>query len=255
MNWYAKWAIAAAAVVVVALVGYNLLPSQRGVAGQPASSPSPGISASPSAAASGATPVLYDGPLTPGTYDARIPGTNVRVQFTVPAGWNWANGWILSKGMADAPDGHAIGFWAGDFQVYTDPCHWEAALPDPSTGVTALEFVDALAAQPLRGTSTPTPRNGPARDAGLADWSGWTIDTTVPADTDFSKCDRGEFRSWGPDGNARYHQGPGQRDTVWALDASPRRSIAIVAASFPTTPEQTMAEIDAILDSMRFSGS
>jgi hypothetical protein len=39
MNSYAKWVIAAAAVLVVAVVGYNLLPSRGGTASQAAASP------------------------------------------------------------------------------------------------------------------------------------------------------------------------------------------------------------------------
>jgi hypothetical protein len=38
MNSYAKWAIAAAAVVIVAIAGYNLLPTRGGAASQPAAS-------------------------------------------------------------------------------------------------------------------------------------------------------------------------------------------------------------------------
>ena len=41
MNTYAKLAIAAAAVVVVAVIGINLLPASGGIGGQPAVSPSP----------------------------------------------------------------------------------------------------------------------------------------------------------------------------------------------------------------------
>lgn len=253
MNSFAKLAIAAAAVVVVALVGYNLLPGRGGVGVSP---PSPSISASPSPSASISAPAAQSGQLQPGTYTARVPGSNVTAQFTVPAGWNWVDGWILTKSTTDAPDGHGIGFLSGEAQVYTDPCQWEGSEPDPATGPTARALVDALAAQPLRGSSTPVERKA----AGPRDpfqWSGWTIDTTVPADVDFTKCDRGQFRSWGPDGNARYHQGPGQRDTIWAIDVNTERDtrIQVVIASFPTTPEQTMAEIEAILDSMRFSGS
>jgi len=39
MNSYAKWAIAAAAVLVIGIVGYNLLPSRGGTASQAAASP------------------------------------------------------------------------------------------------------------------------------------------------------------------------------------------------------------------------
>src|SRR5262245_32725179 len=54
MRSFARWAIAAAAVVVIAIVGYNLLPSQGGIGAQPAS-PSPSIKASPSVETSPAT--------------------------------------------------------------------------------------------------------------------------------------------------------------------------------------------------------
>ena len=48
MNSFAKLAMAAAAVVVVAIVGYNLLPGGDRSGGTPAVSPSPSITASPS---------------------------------------------------------------------------------------------------------------------------------------------------------------------------------------------------------------
>ena len=62
MNSFAKWAIAAAAVLVVALVGYSLLPS-RGEVAAPSASASP--SPSPSASASGPIPVLLPDPYRP----------------------------------------------------------------------------------------------------------------------------------------------------------------------------------------------
>ncbi|HET8785491.1 MAG TPA: hypothetical protein VFM38_07650 [Candidatus Limnocylindrales bacterium] len=67
MNSFAKWAIAAAAVVVVAIAGFNLFPSRGSIVGQPTASPSVAAAASPSPAASskvGAvctpTPVKFD---------------------------------------------------------------------------------------------------------------------------------------------------------------------------------------------------
>ena len=46
MNAFAKWTIAAAAVLVVAVVGYNLFPSRGGTASEAAASPSVGVAAS-----------------------------------------------------------------------------------------------------------------------------------------------------------------------------------------------------------------
>ena len=52
MNSFAKWAIAAAAVVIVAIAGFNLFPSRGSTVGQPTASPSVAAAASPSPAAS-----------------------------------------------------------------------------------------------------------------------------------------------------------------------------------------------------------
>lgn len=257
MNSFAKLAMAAAAVVVVAIVGYNLLPSQGGVGGSPATpSPTPSISPSPTLrlgtpGPSGAVP---EGPLAAGTYTTQVDGANVNVGFTVPAGWSWVGQYdILTTG--DPADEIAIAFWSGqDLQVYTDPCNWAEAQPDPPTGPTARELAEALAAQPMRNGSTPIERKAAGPD-GSDQWTGWLVELTVPEEVDFDTCTRGEFRSWGPEAFARYHQGPGQRDRVWAIDADPDTRIVVFATSLPGTPEQTMTEIDAILDSMVFSRS
>lgn len=253
MNSFAKLAMAAAAVVVVAIVGYSLLPSGGDVGG-PIAPPAPSISPSPSAPAP-ESPMPSDaapsGPLQPGTYTYYgIDTTDVNVRFTVPAGWQW-DGEILRKPGPFPPDGVVIAIWSDAAQVYTDPCQWEGAEPDPPTGPTARELVDALAAQPTRNASTPTERKA-AGLAGPDRWTGWTVETTVPEDIDFSTCSRGEFRTWGPDGDARYHQGPGQRDKAWAIDIDADTRIIVVVASYPASPDATMTETDAILDSMVF---
>jgi hypothetical protein len=246
MNALAKWAIAAAAVVVVALVGYNLLPSRGGIGGS-SPSPSPSFSFSPSASP------LPHGSLVAGTYTLYdIDNTGVNIQFTVPA--DWRNDDYLTTGPrgVELPDGIAIGFWTGPVQVYTEPCQWQGADPSPPTGPTARALVDALAAQPQRDASTPVERRG-ASLGGPGRWDGWSVDLTVPTDEELvgGPCDNGEFRSWGPAG-ARFHQGPGQRDTVWAVDVDADTRIIVDLASYPGTTEKMMTEARQILDSMVF---
>ena len=88
----------------------------------------------------------------------------------------------------------------------------------------------------------------------------------MPDNIDFADCDRGQFRSWGPEGNARVHQGPGQRDPVWAVDPGhdttespapgaagdePWGGLIIDAATFPGTPAAVISEMEAILGSIR----
>jgi hypothetical protein len=247
MNGFAKLAIAAAAVVVVAIVGYNLLPSRGGVGG----SSGPSVSPFPTP-----TPIpIHSGSLDAGTYKATLPGTKLTVQFTVPTGWTWDDPGILKKTGADLPDGHAIGIWTGDVQVYTDPCQWRTAAPNPPTGTTAQAVIDALAVQPQRHASAPVIRRG-AGAGSPEQYAGWSIDLTVPTDTELvgGPCYGGEFRSWGPDENARFHQGPGQRDTVWALDVDGARLI-VDAASFPATPATEMTEQAVVVSSMVFGHS
>jgi hypothetical protein len=266
MNSFAKWAIAAAAVVVVAIVGYNLLPSQGGVGATPVS-PSPSVAASQAAspsvkASQAAAPIKLDGSfdqsrlLDAGTYAMTFGDTGVDVQFTVPDGWIWHGGWFLSKSNADAPDGDAISFWNGDFQVYTDPCQWEGTEPHPPTGLKAVDLVTALAAQPQRNGSKVIEHAATASGgAGPGTLTGYSVDVTVPADVDFTKCDKDQYRSWGPNELEWYAQGPGQRDTVWAIDADPDSRVVVVTSSYPATPAATKAEGDQIIDSMTFSAN
>jgi hypothetical protein len=266
----ARIIVATSAAAVVAAIAVIV---SRNDPTAPADAPSPSVivggppalptsTAAPPFDPYGANTDLVVGGLDPGTYaylDVDRQGFNVR--FTVPAGWTW-NGRYLSKGGVGPPDGAAIFFLGGRVQVYADPCHWQS---DPPRGdFSGSDVVGALAAQPMRSATTPTPRSagfpsGPVRSPGMV------VELTVPDNVDFAGCDRGQFRSWGPETMARSHQGPGQRDFVWAVDIMgagvvdtegrilvdpPPGGLIIDAASFPGTPAEVMSEIDAILGSI-----
>ena len=263
-------ATAAAAVVVLALIGVNLLPGTAGVGG-PLSTPVPTATAGPTPSPTGAPPSaaaqptappdfglpmsdVRSGRLDPGTYAyLDVDGDGINVRFTVPAGWTW-NGRYLSKDGVGPPDGAAIFFFGGPLNVYADPCHWADARSNPPTQL-PLDLVTALAAQSSRNVSIPIDR--PANSLGVANrWEGMAVELTVPAGIDFAACDGGQFRSWGPDSKARSNQGPGQRDLVWAVDvggvggAFDHGGLIIDAASFPGTPTDIMSEMSAILGSI-----
>lgn len=213
---------------------------------------------------------VRNGQLDPGTYtyfDVDGGGFGFNVRFTVPAGWIW-HGRYLSKGGVAPPGGAAIFFFGGPVQVYADPCHWVGARPDPPTGLSVVDLMAALAAQSMRTAGTPIDRNASVPNWNSATpasiynrWPGMAVELTVPDDINFADCDRGQFRSWGPQSNARSNQGPGQRDLVWAVDVlgngveyggpgEREQRLIVDAASFPGTPADVTAEIQAILASV-----
>jgi hypothetical protein len=279
------WVAAAAAVVVIALVGISLMPKSGSVGG-PGLTPAPTLTAGPTATATpspslagaaapspapsstaasqqnppnllmgpfrgpymGFGPVVKAGLLAAGTYDDwNVDGTGFNISFTVPAGWTW-NGQYLSKGGIGLPNGAAIFFFGGQVQVYADPCHWAAAQPSPPAGLAVMDLMAALAAQPMRNATIPVARPMIRGDGGFA-IAGMAVELTVPSDLNLADCDLGQFRSWGP-ALARSHQGPGQRDLVWAVDVTSPDGVFIVdAASFPGTPAAVTNQIEAILRS------
>lgn len=242
-------------VVIGLLTGACTSSTQDSSSPDPSSSPVH-VTYTPSPEPPGWAPVspLHRGQLDPGTYDyLDIGGQGFNARFTVPAGWTW-HGRYLSKGGVGLPDGAAIFFFGGPVQVYADPCHWAAPWSDPRTGPTVSDLMAALAAQPMRDAGTPIDRR--ADFPSLASrWPGIAIELTVPDDINFADCDGGQFRSWGPENNARSNQGPGQRDLVWAVAGTGmkypgRIGVTIDAASFPGTPAEVMSEIETILRSV-----
>jgi hypothetical protein len=255
-SWLALLVTVIVALLVGTAFGYGIgagPSTTRRIAALPSLSALPIPSATPSPTPS-AIAVYFGieasrGLLKPGTYAyLNVDGTSfTNVRFSVPAGWMW-DGRSLSKG-GGASQGAAIFFFDAVVQVYGDPCHWAVTAPNPPTGSAAADLMAALAAQPLRRATKPTKR--PANTPGLANgWQGISIELTVPDDINFADCDKGQYRSWGPDNEARSHQGPGQRDLVWAVDLGPYDRLIIDAAWFPGTPGKVKAEIEAILRSI-----
>jgi hypothetical protein len=175
VSTYMKLAIAAAAVVAVAILGYKLLPNEGVVGTNPSPSPSPTApSSSPTPSISAAPAMLEHAPLAacgpgggplnclaPGTY--RLTG-NVwpgEITLDVPAGWfEWLP--LTDRDAYDAllvgPDGSG---WGLEFMVINlvakDPC-------DPSKGTfarvdtgTVDELIAAINTWPGFEATAPVP--------------------------------------------------------------------------------------------------
>jgi hypothetical protein len=239
MNNVARIAIAAAAVVVVAILGYSLLPRTGGFGG-PAPTASPGPTSTRAPVASPLA--LREGTLAAGAYLARpfpAPNDSLRFTFTVPDGWvGYPPGAVAPKAGTEGPDGAAMAL----IQVtglFSDPCHGNA-VADVPVGTTVDDLVTAFQDQTAYEVSAPV-------DVRLGGHSGKRIDLQLPSDLDFGSCDGDAFWVW--DG-APYAQGPGNRWHLWILDVDGAR-VVILAHDFATTSAQDQADLQAIVDSMR----
>jgi len=182
-----------------------------------------------------------NGLLRPGAYNSIWKNNVLHLGFSVGRGWSW-NGRTLSKGNA------AVSFYLAPVLVYADPCHWDQ--PQHPVVKPALASGDVilseLAAQPMRYATHPTSAYD---DQGTA-YAG-VIRLTVPSNLDFSKCDHGQYRTWGPGANTLLAQGPGQRDLIWItyLGLS-GKTLIVDATTFPNTPTLLVRQVDGILASI-----
>ncbi len=237
MNSFAKLGIAAAAVVVVAIVGFSLFPRAGGVGGPgPSATPTPTLSPAPSA-----SPVaLPEGDLTPGTY-AFVPCTappclvtdeSIRLLIDVPSGWSGVVPDAVWIDENAAPGGAALGIGGGG-NVPRNPCTTVDLI---DTGSTVDGLANAIANHPVLDASDPV-------DVSLDGYSGKYIDLRLPAD--LSTCR--EFRPWEP---GIYAQGPNHQWHLWILDVAGTR-VVIQSMDYPGTSAQRRAELQAMVESIQ----
>jgi hypothetical protein len=143
-----KVAAAMAAVVVVAIVGWNLLPGRDAVGPGGSPVPTQPASASPSPSPSPTPAYAWPTPLAAGQYTTRfIWDVPFELTFAVPAGWESRDIEIVQDDVA------AVAFNLVD-NVYSDPCR--RVLRDPPLGGSVDALADALAALPGVDATTPT---------------------------------------------------------------------------------------------------
>jgi hypothetical protein len=246
MNTFAKFAMAAAAVLVVALVGYNLLPGDPGTGGTPTVSPSPSPSPSPSVAVSpspspsqGDYEFFPDGSIEAGRHPLILAGKPLSVDM--PSGWASHLGFRLYTPSGQA----AFIFWTpAPINVYSDPCAHEPL--DPPAGDTPAELVAAISSIPgtdlVSGPSDLTIDGHPAKHVSIR----------IRDDID---CPPGEFLLWyteadGPSAG-RYPDAVGDTINTWIIDVD--GSIIWIDGSWSvnTTPA-LQAEMRQIVESIQF---
>jgi len=248
-----QYGLAAAAAVLIALIGYQLFGDYVGSPGPTATAqptptqPAPTPEASPTEPARVALAVGS-------TFDLAYHADALRMPATIPAaGWvgGAGDGFITKNDNPSPPGGAGIITFQGDLYVYGDPCKWSTTRPDtPAT--TVDEFAAAVTAQASRDASA-------AVDVSVDGYRGKSVTLHVPdhlrfSGEKFTDCDQGYFASWGLPGAdpARFSQGPGAIDELWILDVH-GVLVVIDAAYYPGTPTAYVDEMRAIVASIAFS--
>ena len=241
MNMPARVATAAAAVVTIAVIGAIAWPRGGRVAAQPTASPS----ASPTP-----TPIAF--PLNPQELTVTVPGTylvgdgfQVPTTLKVPAGWVVKVGGPYAAYLDRAPvgtGGAGISLTLSQ-KLYADPCHARGFL-SPQPGSTVDDLAAAVAKLPGFEVTTPT--------AVIIDgYGGKELTLTAPASFDGCTLNSDGYALWQlPLGAIQSFQ-PSQSTILRIVDAGGKRLI-VSSDTYPSTTTQGRAEIQGILDSIRF---
>jgi hypothetical protein len=244
-----KIAVGLAAAIVVALVGYSLLPKGPAV-GTPTTVPAvPTPSSTPVATAA----ALIEGRLAAGPYVIRPlesqPGLTITAQ--VPEGSLGYPGIPAVTGPNHpAQEPVLIGFMQTD-GLFSDPCHWNLdgtnSLDQPGD-VAVGPTVDALVAALKANTHYTSSAGSPIA---FGAYKGQELELKLPGADVISTCDRRPGESSGdffvfPKGF--WAQGPDNRWRLFIVDVAGTRLITMISYSPASLPAE-VAAANAIVDS------
>ncbi|MFL5686430.1 MAG: hypothetical protein ACJ77D_10295 [Chloroflexota bacterium] len=227
MNSAIKIGAALAAVLVLAVAGWNLLPGgSTGVGGGPSPSPSPSPTASPTHSPS------------PTPRSAGMVVQQKTISWTAKLPANWGNeGWFVTPSQGPGgPTGIAVAA-PGAVYVPSDPCDGVGKEPDAKTPA------DVVAA--LRSRTDLVVSN--VIDATLDGHTGKRVDIQAPAD--LSACADLYIIMAEPSGAGFHVQGPSQKIRMWIVDVDGQPMVFQIN-SFAATPPDDMAAAQRIVDSI-----
>jgi hypothetical protein len=243
MSNLARWVMVAAAVVVIAVVGYNLLPSNTQVGGP---GPGPTSSPSPSPSPTSVAVLPSGGPLAAGSYsitDAEWTGGS-RMTLTVPAGWTipTSTDAIVIKNEGKPGEVFFTSWILTD--IFSDACQWQTLV---NVGTSVDQLVTALGNQKSRQATTPS-------DVTVGGFAAKRLDLTVSPTLDVATCSNGNLRYWpgaGPDmGSGLCCNPAGNTDEIYVVDAAGKRPV-LVARYYPGSSAADKAELQAIVDTLQ----
>jgi len=261
MNTFTKFAVAAAAVALIAFVGLRLLPGEGTIGSVPSPSASPASSPTQAPSPSTASIVNHVGDFVPGTTyaidDACCTGSSL-MTFTIPAtGWSAGDFVLVGKNLPGGSDVFDLFMLPTIVEnIYTDGCNWHGTALDPPVGPTVDDLATALFVQAGPGASPPA-------DVTVGGHPGKKVELSVPKGLDIATCEPdspggdgifGRFVFSGGTATSPYTFGNEQHDTMYIFDVDGTRQV-IDAMYLPNASAADRAELDQIVASIRFESS
>jgi hypothetical protein len=255
MNPLIKLGAAAAAVLVVAVVGWNLLPGGSGPGGPPSPTPQSSPTATPSGSPTATGPLPAVGTLAGGRYHLKPldDPSSLSIVADIPAGWQGFDSTALVSPGKESNTGVLIGFMAAD-GLFSDACHWDvlgtrsAAQGDVVVGPTVDALVAALKANTSYTSSAATPIT-------VGGFDGQEIELQLPGSDVITACDTRPGETTGdyfvfP--NGYYAQGPNSHWHLYIVDVDGTRLITMVSQA-EGTPQADIAAAKAIVESFEIT--
>jgi hypothetical protein len=181
-------------------------------------------------------------------------GTGVEISITLPQGWSGdpRGGYACGAATCDGPAGAGIiAFNDREYFAYGDPCRWSTSRPK-AHATTAEALVGQLAKQTRRVVSGPESVTVDGR-TGKKIILKMAKDVKAEGDV-FPDCDDDKFALLGVKGEdpARWSQGKGQVEEMWAVDVDGAIAV-LIGLYFPETPEKDVDAVRGALTSMTFA--
>jgi hypothetical protein len=237
MNTYAKLGLAAAALLLVVVAGYWILPRNGPAA--PNAMPTGRITASPAALAT--LRRLPDGRVAAGEYAMRaVAGDSMTFVATAPQGWTGLGGFFLSAPVGShAPNGVAISV-SHDPAITPLPCGGAGPTPGPRSSADPIDrlIADITARADLEVSGVI--------DTELAGYTGKRLDVQFPA----SLACPNQYLFAEPKG--LYANGTANRWRLWLLDVGGDTAV-VVLLDFAGTSAADRATAEGIVSSIRIN--
>jgi hypothetical protein len=188
-----------------------------------------------------------------------------RITFTVPEGWTSVAGRGVRK------DDLSLTVWASPRGIWVNPCYWRSGHGDSADFADppfyrSLDMLDAfwvwwdggdLGAVVAGDAQATLPRGTKPTTTRVDGWDARYVEFRAPDDLDLTSCLEGEYRIWvGVDGQIKTISAPGELNQLWLLKLGVPAIrvggfVMIDASSSPRSSSQDLAELQAIVDSIR----